>query len=111
MATVFAWKHGCTGRWGSLAMRLDNAFYVLALAWAAGNSSQTYGLFFTACLAAMLLGFQALTYGFGLPMVAAFAVPPAVVVWWTRPDTLVTVGAWGEDSAAIGVNGNQRWTL
>jgi hypothetical protein len=35
------------------------------------------------------------TYGFGLPMVAAFAVPPAVVVWWTRPDTLVQLALLG----------------
>lgn len=28
-------------------------------------------------------------------MVAAFAVPPAVVVWWTRPDTLVQLALLG----------------
>src|SRR5687767_6877914 len=44
MTTALAFRHGCTGRWGSLATLLDNSFYVTALVWAAANTSQIYGL-------------------------------------------------------------------
>ncbi len=101
VTTAVAFRHGCTGRWGSLATLLDNAFYVAALAWAAAHTTQVYGLFFSACLAAMLLGFQATTYGISVPMVAAFTLPPALIACWSKPDTLVMLALFGTVLLAI----------
>jgi hypothetical protein len=94
-ATAVAWRHGCVGPIGGLATLLDNAFYVAALSWGAANTSQPYGLFFAACLAAMLLGFQSTFYGLSALMTIAVAVPPAVIVGWAKPDPLVQLAIAG----------------
>jgi len=95
LATTLAWLKECRGTIGSLATLVDNSFYVLSLTWAACHSSFAFGLFFAACLAAMLLAFQGGFYGLSLPMALAIVVPPGVVILCAPPSLMVILALAG----------------
>ena len=88
---IVASRHGARGPVGTLATLLDTALDVGSLSWAAANSSRTFGFFFSALLAGMLVAFQGSAYGFSVLMSVMVLAPPLAIITLVRPDPAVSL--------------------
>lgn len=89
--TFVAWRHGCSGRWGTPATLLDNSLYVASMTWAACNTQSPYSFFLAGCLALTLLGFQGPSYGLSVLMTGAITGPVVVIALVASPPALVSL--------------------